>query len=873
VAAAATFGRLAASLRSPIPVSDREGASLPRHPAVTIEQQRPAEMRRVRSRTARLLAVAALAALSLAPSVVTGTRAADAPVMDAAALLQGHGRVGTWMALRVHLRNDGPAVVGELRLSAGAQGRTRFGTPVDLPTQSEKDYILYAQPPAFARSLDVTLVAGGQTVAKKSIPFTLHDNTQLIVGIVAEQPQRIVPAVNLAPGANNQAAAIVTLAPADLPDRVEAWAAIDRLIWQDVDTQISAAQLAALRGWLASGGRLVVVGGTSGPAVLAGLPDDVLPYRPTSTIDIAPSSLASLVGAIPATATDIPALAGTLTRGRALATSGDRVIAAEATYGLGAVTIVGFDPTAGWLGESRGTQDLWRRVVPPRTPTAAISDDSQLVSAVSQLPALALPPIGGLLVLLLGYIALIGPINYLVLRRLDRREWAWITMPVLILVFAAGAYGFGASLRGLDVILNEVAIVRGAPDATEGMAQVYLGVFSPSRGSYQLDIAGGALVSSTLVGELNGDTTTLDIVQGDPTKIRNLTVGFGSLRTVRAETASVVPRLHADLALVNGTLRGTIKNQSDQVLEKPAVVLGNSVVVLKDLAAGAEQTMSLPLRGGFVGDSLSNRILGQTFFGDPTLNTSGQQQALVRHSIIDQLTFDPSMGINGQLQTESPLLLAWGTRRVLDVRVSDQVPRRTGNVLFMIPLGMRIDGDVTFEGDLMRSSVVSAEGNMFNKDAFAINMGRGTLTVAYRPIAFGGALSARRLILAMNQGGGDTVGTDAARVVQPIDPQPCRGAPEDLPNCAKPGPPAKCDPSTQDCGALGFNVPDIEVFDASAGGRWMRLPTFSIGTAYELKDAGRFVDRASGAVLVRFVNDKVDGLGFGFQVRIDGTIK
>ena len=43
------------------------------------------------------------------------------------------------------------------------------------------------------------------------------------------------------------------------------------------------------------------------------------------------------------------------------------------------------------------------------------------MNAVSQLPALALPPIGGLLALLLGYILLIGPINYLVLRRLYRR--------------------------------------------------------------------------------------------------------------------------------------------------------------------------------------------------------------------------------------------------------------------------------------------------------------------------------------------------------------------------------------------------------------------------------------------------------------------
>ena len=98
--------------------------------------------------------------------------------------------------------------------------------------------------------------------------------------------------------------------------------------------------------------------------------------------------------------------------------------------------------------------------------------------------AVALPPIQGLIALLGAYILLIGPINYLVLKRLDRREWAWVTMPALIVAFAVAAYGFGSLLRGSEVIVNEVAIVRGAPGATEGTAQAYLGVFSPSRGTY-----------------------------------------------------------------------------------------------------------------------------------------------------------------------------------------------------------------------------------------------------------------------------------------------------------------------------------------------------------------------------------------------------
>src|SRR6185312_10612810 len=92
---------------------------------------------------------------ALGPMAIPVAAAPVAPAMEAKVLLDGHTRIGSWMAIQVHLKNDGPAVTGELRLSGGAQGRTRFGTPVDLPPGSDKIYLLYAQPPAFGRDIEV----------------------------------------------------------------------------------------------------------------------------------------------------------------------------------------------------------------------------------------------------------------------------------------------------------------------------------------------------------------------------------------------------------------------------------------------------------------------------------------------------------------------------------------------------------------------------------------------------------------------------------------------------------------------------------------------------------------------------------------------
>ena len=146
----------------------------------------------------------------------------------------------------------------------------------------------------------------------------------------------------------------MSLAPEDLPERVEAWGVLDRLVWQDVDShRLTDAQLAALRGWVAGGGRLVIVGGTAGPNALSAFPDDLLPYRPNVTTDVPAANLAgSSARSRPTADRRCRRSSGELLAGRALATVGDRVVAAERPYGSGSVTLLGFDPTVDWIAET-----------------------------------------------------------------------------------------------------------------------------------------------------------------------------------------------------------------------------------------------------------------------------------------------------------------------------------------------------------------------------------------------------------------------------------------------------------------------------------------------------------------------------------------
>ncbi len=807
-----------------------------------------------------LRAAAALAILfaAIGPAAVPA-RAADGPTMEAKALLGGHARVGSWVAISVHLHNDGPAIDGELRIAGGTQSQTRFSTPADLPTQADKTFILYAQPPAFGSDLQVVFAEGDRTIASTKAAFASDDGTQLVVAVIAEHPERIVGSLHLLPNQNQVAPLVMSLTPEDLPERVEAWTSVDRIVWQDVDAgRLTKGQLTALSSWVAGGGRLVIAGGTTGPAALAAFPDDLLPYRPVVTTDAPAASLAGILGELPPTATTLPALSGELIDGRALATVGDRVVAAERAHGAGSVTLLGFDPAVDWIARTDSAQAMWRRLLPARTYGGpALTDDNLLIGAASQVQSLSLPPTGGLIFLLIAYIALIGPINYLVLRRLDRREWAWFTMPALIVVFAVGAYGFGAALRGSEVIVNEIAIVRGAAGTTDGAGLVYLGVFSPSRQAYQLSVPGGALLSAPINGDFSGGTgtaTTLDVVQGDPARVRDLLVGFGALRTLRAETAVAVPLIRADLRLEDGHLKGTVTNASSQRLERPAVVLGQTVTVLKDLEPGAVATIDVAVAVNPLGQTLSDRIVGQSFFTDSNA-TPEIAQTYVRRSMIDQLTYDPMIGSTNQLSADGPVVLAWGSDAVIPVDIEGQTPRRLGNVLYYVSAHLTIKGTTTFHTDLLRSTVVGSDAQVFAKDPNTMSFGRGSATIAYRPIGFEGRFAATQLTIGMNFGDGGT-STDAP-VVSPLPSIP--------PMCPQ--------PPTPDCGPLTFDgVPEVEVFDIDAQA-WRRLPHLSGGNRVAVADAQHYIDPTSGTLLVRFVNDRADGVGFQVDISMSGTVE
>ncbi len=290
------------------------------------------------------------------------------------------------------------------------------------------------------------------------------------------------------------------------------------------------------------------------------------------------------------------------------------------------------------------------------------------------------------------------------------------------------------------------------------------------------------------------------------------------------------------------------------MLQRPAVVLGQTVAVLDDLEPGAEASVDVAVQFGQFTQSLSDKVVGQ-MLGNEGAMTPDLARTYVRRYMVDQLTNDPNVGVTNLLSTDGPVLLAWGSNDLLPVDIAGQKPRHIGNVLYYLPTRLAISGKTTFRADMLRSTVVESDAVVFNRDATTLNFGQGSVTLAYRPVGFEGRIAPSQLTIGLNFG-------DQGLSVSPERIEPLASIP---PACV----PSDTDP----CKPAEFdNLADIELFDIQQSA-WKRLPRFDQGTQYAVNSPARYVDPSSGTVLIRFVNDVTDSVGFSIDVSISGDIE
>jgi hypothetical protein len=96
------------------------------------------------------------------------------------------------------------------------------------------------------------------------------------------------------------------------------------------------------------------------------------------------------------------------------------------------------------------------------------------------------PTFWGLFYWLLGYILLGLLVNFILLRRMEKPEWGWVTIPVLAILFSAVLYFVSARDRPKEYRLDEVRIYGMDSKSTMAISTSQVRISSPRKGTVRL---------------------------------------------------------------------------------------------------------------------------------------------------------------------------------------------------------------------------------------------------------------------------------------------------------------------------------------------------------------------------------------------------
>jgi hypothetical protein len=193
-----------------------------------------------------------------------------------------------------------------------------------------------------------------------------------------------------------------------------------------------------------------------------------------------------------------------------LVREGNRPVLVQGSCGLGRVVLTAFDldgpPFTAWDGQV----DFWGKLQAELAPTLAARAGAGAGAGRGPVPGFGeeidlrarlkhelesfrnVPVIsfGIVALFILFYIALVGPLDYFILKKVFKRlELTWVTFPATVLLVSVLAYGTAYALKGDDLRINKTDVVEiDLHEPRQVYGTTWFALFSPRMQSYTIGL-------------------------------------------------------------------------------------------------------------------------------------------------------------------------------------------------------------------------------------------------------------------------------------------------------------------------------------------------------------------------------------------------
>ena len=649
----------------------------------------------------------------------------------------------SWFPVVCEIKNDGPPFVGTVELDGGRfdQDQTRRAV-VELPTGTLKRFVV----PMFSASgslgnWDARLLdeRGKVRAEQKGLQARRRASSRTpLLGALVRTPAGmpvIRPILSqeaaLQPGA-------ARLLPAIFPDNPVVLEGLDALyLNSEKALDLKVGQVNGLMAWLHGGGHLIVgveqisditatpwlrgvlpcelkdIRTVQGhPELQAWLRSATWPVKVAGFSEKQPGALAAARAASQSggnTAVDpfsslpddpafeladLQVAVGEPRDGQILVAAGDKPLILTASRGWGRVTLLLFSPEREPFRSWKNLPVFWAKLAGVPGALYVSADLRQqggwssdgIFGAMIDTRQVHKLPVTWLLLLLLVYLVVIGPLDQYWLKRINRPMLTWITFPCYVVLFSLLIYVIGYKLRAGESEWNELHLVDVLPkgDQAELRGQTYASVYSPSNQRYLLEsrqefAALRGEFAGTSSGAQPGEKATF-LQEGDGScKAEIFVPVWTSQLFVNDWWQPVEVPLSFEVVPQGAQWQVKVHNRTDSKLADTQLVIEGRIVKLGEVPAGALKTFTVSsgqgtALGTFVlqhaaGFQEAVRARQRTFGGSQSGRIDDLANGTMAASFLSQLSIaqesmyrfiaPPGLDLSSLLDQGNAVLLAW----------------------------------------------------------------------------------------------------------------------------------------------------------------------------------------------------------------------
>ncbi|MGG4092090.1 DUF7408 domain-containing protein [Paenibacillus lautus] len=554
-----------------------------------------------------MVALLIMATLSL--SIPAGNVYADGAKIGIQSEMGYQGKIkhDKWNPLKLTLTSDRDIsgdVVVQIQNYNGFGYQTSYVQQVDLPKDTPKEVVIGIPGAMLNKDNNQILFYEGSYTKGKQIPFATGKNyvqaspyQGALIAVLSDDPDTM-NFMNVLNGKGNSVN-VFPLKNASVPSDGMLLNGLDVIVINNFASDtLSEPQRKAITDWVNGGGTLILAGG-AGYTKTAAPFADITPVVANGTTTV--NSLAELekLGGKPLK------LDGAFTISTAKAVEGAQIgieadgqpLFASKTYGQGSVQYAAYDlamePVSSWAGHP----DAWASILRNNLPMMGAQNGMYYNSLMDNLnyvleyfPSLKMPSFTLLLWMLIIYAVVVAPLLYYILKKADKREWAWFLIPIIAVIASGSVYVAGSSdkTRELAHTINLIEL-NGQGDAVKSTASAF---FTPRSGNYALEFPENTYLrtgqSRNTFGGMGENKNFVRMEQASTTlELRDMSQWSLAKVWVDRQGTEEMGRLGMDLKLdAKGELNGKVTNDTINDLTEVALVIGGKAYKLGDIKKG-----------------------------------------------------------------------------------------------------------------------------------------------------------------------------------------------------------------------------------------------------------------------------------------------